>query len=199
MRRRVIWAVETCSRRGVGSTTNSPSPFGYGGAGLAFDTLVWNPEKFLATGQSPYPVERTLLTSSLLDLAVHSRKEKGRAAGGGVSAHPLSGSRGHRLRAGPHHAGSVSAALRGVQAYGQPSSRSSEVAAIARSIDHCRLTTHVQIAADRTSGSMISYGVDISLLLHAHRQTNSRMLEMNTLCRTGLLRVPTPRVSARTI
>ena len=47
------------------------------GIGRFFDTLVWNLEKFLATGQPPYPVERTLLTSSLLDLAVHSRKGKG--------------------------------------------------------------------------------------------------------------------------
>ena len=47
------------------------------GIGRFFDTLVWNIEKFLATGTPPYPVERTLLTSTVLDLAVHSRKEKG--------------------------------------------------------------------------------------------------------------------------
>ncbi|HEV7402704.1 MAG TPA: hypothetical protein VGO11_07265 [Chthoniobacteraceae bacterium] len=47
------------------------------GIGRFFDTLVWNIEKFLAAGRPPYPVERTLLTSTLLDLAVHSRKDKG--------------------------------------------------------------------------------------------------------------------------
>ena len=47
------------------------------GIGRFFDTLVWNLEKFLAAGQPPYPVERTLLTSTMLDFAVHSRKAKG--------------------------------------------------------------------------------------------------------------------------
>jgi hypothetical protein len=47
------------------------------GIGRFFDTLVWNLEKFLAAGRPPYPVERTLLTSTLLDFAVHSRKDKG--------------------------------------------------------------------------------------------------------------------------
>jgi hypothetical protein len=42
-----------------------------------FDPLTFNIEKFFATGKSPYPVERTLLTSTVLDLALHSRKEKG--------------------------------------------------------------------------------------------------------------------------
>jgi hypothetical protein len=37
-----------------------------------FDPLVANIEKFFASGQPPYPVERTLLTSTLLDLALHS-------------------------------------------------------------------------------------------------------------------------------
>ncbi|HVX11535.1 MAG TPA: hypothetical protein VHC22_10170 [Pirellulales bacterium] len=37
-----------------------------------FDPLVANIEKFFASGKSPYPVERTLLTSTLLDLALHS-------------------------------------------------------------------------------------------------------------------------------
>ena len=37
-----------------------------------FDPLVANIEKLFATGKSPYPVERTLLTSTLLDLALHS-------------------------------------------------------------------------------------------------------------------------------
>ena len=47
------------------------------GIGRFFDTLVWNLEKFLAAGQPPYPVERTLLSSTMLDFAVHSRKAKG--------------------------------------------------------------------------------------------------------------------------
>jgi hypothetical protein len=47
------------------------------GIGRFFDTLVWNIEKFLAAGAPPYPVERTLLTSTMLDLAVHSRKGNG--------------------------------------------------------------------------------------------------------------------------
>lgn len=42
-----------------------------------FDPLTFNIEKFLATGKSPYPVERTLLTSTVLDLALRSRKDKG--------------------------------------------------------------------------------------------------------------------------
>lgn len=37
-----------------------------------FDPLVANIEKFFASGKPPYPVERTLLTSTLLDLALHS-------------------------------------------------------------------------------------------------------------------------------
>jgi hypothetical protein len=37
-----------------------------------FDPLVANIEKLFATGKSPYPVDRTLLTSTLLDLALHS-------------------------------------------------------------------------------------------------------------------------------
>ncbi|HEV3340639.1 MAG TPA: twin-arginine translocation signal domain-containing protein [Pirellulales bacterium] len=37
-----------------------------------FDPLTANIEKFFATGKPPYPVERTLLTSTLLDLALHS-------------------------------------------------------------------------------------------------------------------------------
>jgi hypothetical protein len=65
----------------AGRLTNREAPvttlFELPGIGRFFDTLVWNLEKFLATGQPPYPVERTLLTSTLLDLAVHSRKGKG--------------------------------------------------------------------------------------------------------------------------
>jgi hypothetical protein len=37
-----------------------------------FDPLTANIEKFFASGKPPYPVERTLLTSTLLDLALHS-------------------------------------------------------------------------------------------------------------------------------
>ena len=37
-----------------------------------FDPLTFNIEKFFATGRSPYPVERTLLTTTLCDHAVQS-------------------------------------------------------------------------------------------------------------------------------
>jgi len=40
-----------------------------------FDPLTWNIEKFFAAGQPPYPVERTLLTSTMTDLAMQSRQE----------------------------------------------------------------------------------------------------------------------------
>lgn len=43
-----------------------------------FDPLVANIEKLFALGKSPYPVERTLLTSTLLDLALHSLAEGSR-------------------------------------------------------------------------------------------------------------------------
>jgi hypothetical protein len=42
-----------------------------------FDALVRNIEKLFATGKSPYPVERTLLTSTVLDLGLHSLKDGG--------------------------------------------------------------------------------------------------------------------------
>jgi hypothetical protein len=43
-----------------------------------FNPLVYNIEHFLQSGQPPYPVERTLLTSTVLDLALHSLKDGGR-------------------------------------------------------------------------------------------------------------------------
>lgn len=43
-----------------------------------FDPLTANIEKFFQSGRPPYPVERTLLTSTVLDLALHSLAE-GRA------------------------------------------------------------------------------------------------------------------------
>ncbi|MGC3968042.1 MAG: hypothetical protein QM775_11935 [Pirellulales bacterium] len=41
-----------------------------------FDALMWNIEKFLATGRAPYPVERTLLTSTVLDFGMRSMKQQ---------------------------------------------------------------------------------------------------------------------------
>jgi hypothetical protein len=43
-----------------------------------FDPLTWHIEQFFLTGQPPYPIERTLLTSTVLDLAMHSLKEGSR-------------------------------------------------------------------------------------------------------------------------
>lgn len=43
-----------------------------------FDPLTFNIEKFFASGVSPYPVERTLLTSTMTDLATLSRHEQGK-------------------------------------------------------------------------------------------------------------------------
>ena len=42
-----------------------------------FDPLTWNIEQFFASGKSPYPVERTLLTSTMTDLAIQSQHAKG--------------------------------------------------------------------------------------------------------------------------
>ena len=43
-----------------------------------FDPLTFNIEKFFATGIPPYPIERTLLTSTMTDLATRSRHEDSR-------------------------------------------------------------------------------------------------------------------------
>lgn len=43
-----------------------------------FDPLTYNIEKFFASGKSPYPVERTLLTSTVLDWALRSLHEGSR-------------------------------------------------------------------------------------------------------------------------
>jgi hypothetical protein len=40
-----------------------------------FDPLVWNIEQFFHSNRPPYPVERTLLTSTVLDLALHALKD----------------------------------------------------------------------------------------------------------------------------
>src|SRR5262245_31195525 len=44
-----------------------------------FDPLTYNIEKFLAAGTPPYPVERTLLTSTVLDWAMRSQQQNGKA------------------------------------------------------------------------------------------------------------------------
>lgn len=43
-----------------------------------FDPLTWHIEQFFHSGKAPYPVERTLLTSTVLDLGMHSLKEEGK-------------------------------------------------------------------------------------------------------------------------
>ena len=42
-----------------------------------FDPLTFNIEKFFATGRSPYPIERTLLTTTLCDHAIRSQHSGG--------------------------------------------------------------------------------------------------------------------------
>lgn len=43
-----------------------------------FDPLTFNIERLFSTGKSPYPVERTLLTSTVLDWALRSQQEHSR-------------------------------------------------------------------------------------------------------------------------
>jgi hypothetical protein len=43
-----------------------------------FDPLTWHIEQFFRSGKPPYPIERTLLTSTVLDLALHSLKDGSR-------------------------------------------------------------------------------------------------------------------------
>lgn len=43
-----------------------------------FNPLTWNIESFFQTGKPTYPVERTLLTSTVLDIALHSQKDGGK-------------------------------------------------------------------------------------------------------------------------
>jgi hypothetical protein len=43
-----------------------------------FDPLTFNIEKFFASGTSPYPVERTLLTTTLTDFATRSLHQGGK-------------------------------------------------------------------------------------------------------------------------
>ena len=42
-----------------------------------FDCLVANVERLLETGKAPYPVERTLLTSGILETAMDSHYRRG--------------------------------------------------------------------------------------------------------------------------
>ncbi len=42
-----------------------------------FDAQVANLEKFFETGQAPYPVDRTLLTTGILDSVMHSHQQRG--------------------------------------------------------------------------------------------------------------------------
>jgi hypothetical protein len=42
-----------------------------------FDAQVANLEKFFETGKAPYPVERTLLTTGILDSAMESNHQRG--------------------------------------------------------------------------------------------------------------------------
>lgn len=44
-----------------------------------FDPLTWHIERFFATGKPPYPIERTLLTTTLCDLALQSAHAGGKS------------------------------------------------------------------------------------------------------------------------
>jgi hypothetical protein len=85
----VLNLIEQTSEFGFGSTIRGqvdpaaccfflPSPPG----ARFFDPLTWHIEQFFHTGQPPYPVQRTLLTSTVLDLAMHSLKEGSRVMTG---------------------------------------------------------------------------------------------------------------------
>ena len=43
------------------------------------NVLCWNIEKLFTTGKSPYPIERTLLTTTVLEFAMRSLTENGLA------------------------------------------------------------------------------------------------------------------------
>ncbi len=47
-----------------------------------FDPLTYNIEQFFQSGKPTYPVERTLLTSTMLDLGLHSLKDGSKPVGG---------------------------------------------------------------------------------------------------------------------
>ena len=59
----------------VSTSCYLPSPPG----ARFFDPLTFNIEQFFANGRPTYPVERTLLTSTVLDHAMHSLKQGGQA------------------------------------------------------------------------------------------------------------------------
>src|SRR5262249_3923651 len=60
-------------RRPLSSLLPPPPPPG----AKYFDALVMNIEKLLEAGRSPYPVERTLLTSGMLDVLMTSHTKRG--------------------------------------------------------------------------------------------------------------------------
>jgi hypothetical protein len=78
----VLNLIEACSEFSfAGSVAGEPAPLSTWfvlppppGARF-FDALNWNIERFFAAGKTPYPVERTLLTSTALDLGLHSLHE----------------------------------------------------------------------------------------------------------------------------
>lgn len=45
-----------------------------------FDPLTWNIEQFFQSGKAPYPVQRTLLTSTILDLVLHAHHDGSKSA-----------------------------------------------------------------------------------------------------------------------